>query len=165
LCGSTDYNLHLKGAIPELSRMVLKRPKQQKIFGPSKAKELLILQDLSPRAARRFEAALKAIITRVHYTGSPYHRSAGSRAGTIAKRAGLSSRCPPTWTNAGATEALRLAISEVRVSCFWEGAGFPRYVWYLDGDVLYEARLTNRENGEYHGYPLEDRWQWPKNFR
>jgi hypothetical protein len=43
--------------------------------------------------------------------------------------------------------------SAVRVSCSWEGAGFPRYVWYLEGDVLCEARLTNRENGEYHGYP------------
>jgi hypothetical protein len=145
--------------------MVLKRPKQEKVFGPSKAKELLILQDLSPQAARKFEAALKAIITKVRYTGSPYHRSPGSKAGSIAKRAGLSSRCPAAWTNATATEALRLAISEARVSCFWEGAGFPRYVWYLDGDVLYEARLTNRESGEYHGYPLEDRWQWPKNFR
>ena len=145
--------------------MALKRPRQEKKFGPSKAKELLILQDLSPDAAKKFEAALKAIITKVRYTGSPYHRSPGSKAGAIAKRAGLSSRCPPTWTNATATEALRLAISEARVSCFWEGSGFPRYVWYLDGDVLYEARLTNRENGEYHGYPLEDRWQWPKNFR
>jgi hypothetical protein len=42
---------------------------------------------------------------------------------------------------------------------------YPRYVWHLDADVLYEARLTNSGNGEYHGYPLEDRWQWPKNFR
>ncbi len=46
----------------------------------------------------------------------------------------------------------------------WEN-GYPRYVWYLDEDVLYEARLTNSGNGEYHGYPLEDRWQWPKNFK
>jgi hypothetical protein len=103
--------------------MVLKRPKQEKVFGPSRAKELLILQDLSPQTAKRFEAALKLIITKARYTGSPYHRSPGSKAGTIVKRGGLSSRCPPTWTNATATEALRLAISEARVSCFWEGAG------------------------------------------
>jgi hypothetical protein len=144
--------------------MSLKRPKQQRQFGPSKAREQLILQDLSRGTARQFEAALRSIITRVRYTGSAYHRSPGSKAGPIAKRAGLTSKCPPTWTNALATAALKLAITEVRVSCFWEG-GFPRYVWHLEGDVLYEARLTNRENGEYHGYPLEDRWQWPKNFR
>lgn len=145
--------------------MVLKRPKQGKTFGSAKAKELLILQDLSAPVAQKFEKALKSIITRVRYTGSPYHRPPGSRAGPVVTRAGLSSRCPPSWTNAKATEALKLAISEGRVSCFWEGSAFPRYVWYLDGDVLYEARLTNRENGEYHGYPLEDPRQWPKNFR
>jgi len=145
--------------------MLLKRPKQQKQFGPTKAKELLILQDLSASTARKVEERLRTIITIVRYTGSSYHRSPGSKAGPVATRAGLTSRCPPSWSNAKATEALRLAVSEARVSCFWEGAGFPRYVWYLDGDVLYEARLTNRENGEYHGYPLEDRWQWPKNFR
>ena len=145
--------------------MALKRPKQVRFFGPTKAKEQLILQDLTKATARKFEVALQLIITRVRYTGSPYHRSPGSKAGAIVKRAGLTSKCPPTWTNAAATEALRLAIREVRVSCFWEGAGFPRYVWHLEGDVLYEARLTNRDNGEYHGYPLEDKWQWPKNFR
>jgi hypothetical protein len=145
--------------------MALKKPKQEKTFGPTKARELLILQDLSKSTAARFEEALKTIITRVTYTGSPYHRSVGSKAGPVARRAGLTSRCPPSWTNPKATEALRLAIREGKVSCYWEGAGFPRFVWYLEGDVLYEARLTNRENGEYHAYPLEDQRQWPKNFR
>lgn len=144
--------------------MVLKRPKQKGTFGPLKAREMLILQDLSDAVAQKFEKALRTIVTTVRYTGSAYHRSPGSKAGPIAKRAGLTSRCPPNWTNAKATEALKLAISEARVSCYWE-SGFPRYVWYLDGDVLYEARLSNRVSGEYHGYPLEDKWQWPKNFR
>jgi hypothetical protein len=133
--------------------MALKRPKQQTKFGTLKAREMLILQDLSA-AAKKFQDALRTIVTIARYTGSPCHRSPGSKAGPIVQRAGLSSLCPPNWTNAKATEALRLAITEARVSCVWEG-GFPRYIWYLDGDVLYEARLTNRENGE----------QWPKNFR
>jgi hypothetical protein len=76
----------------------------------------------------------------------------------------LTSRCPPIWTNTEATRLLRLAVLEGRVSWLWE-KGYPRYVWHLDGDVLYEARLTNSGTGEYHGYPLEDQWQWPKNFR
>jgi hypothetical protein len=101
---------------------------------------------------------------KVRYTGSPYHRSSGSTSGPIAQRVGLTSRCPPSWTNVEATRVLRLAIIEGRVSLRWEH-GYPRYVWHRDGDVLYEARLTNSGTGEYHGYPLEDRWQWPKNFR
>jgi hypothetical protein len=145
-------------------RAMLKRPKQEKYLGPSKAKEMLVLQDLSAETAQRFTDALRRIITIVRYTGSAYHRSRGSKSGPIASRAGISSRCPPTWTNPLATEALKLAISEAKVSCYWEG-GFPRHVWHLEGDVLYEARLTNQGNGEYHGYPLEDRWEWPKNYR
>jgi len=145
--------------------MALKKPKQEKAFGPTKAREMLVLQDLSKATAARFEEALKTIETRVTYTGSAYHRSVGSKAGPVARRAGLTSKCPPNWTNPLATAALRLAIREAKVSCYWEGAGFPRFVWYLEGDVLYEARLTNRENGEYHAYPLEDQRQWPKNFR
>lgn len=144
--------------------MVLKRPKQKGTFGPLKAREMIVLQDLSKDAAAKVVEALRTIVTRARYTGSPYHRSPGSKAGPVAKRAGLSSRCPPNWTNALATEALRKALTEAKVSYHWEG-GFPRYIWHLDGDVLYEARLTNQGTGEYHGYPLEDKWQWPKNYR
>jgi hypothetical protein len=100
---------------------------------------------------------------KVRYTGSPYHRS-NPKEGPIAQRAGLTSKCPPNWDNVEATRVLRLAINEGRVSMIWEH-GDPRHVWHLDGNVLYEARLSNSGNGEYHGYPLEDRWQWPKNFR
>src|SRR6266851_5577950 len=131
--------------------MVLKRPKPEKAFGPSKARELLLLQGLSKDTSAKFVSALQAAIDKVRYTGSAYHRAPGSKAGPVAQRAGLTSRCPPNWTNARATEALKKAISEAKVSCYWE-QGFPRYVWYLDDDVLYEARLTNRGNGEYHGY-------------
>lgn len=36
---------------------------------------------------------------------------------------------------------------------------FPRYVWYQDAGIVYEARLTNKELGEYKGYPLNaDEW-------
>lgn len=68
--------------------MVLRRPKQGKDVGPTKAKEMLVLQDLSRKTASIFEAKLKQIITIVRYTGSPYHRSPGSKAGPSVKRAG-----------------------------------------------------------------------------
>ena len=142
----------------------LKRPRQKQSLAAVKPKEMLILSSLSARAAKKFVGAMRVAAAKVRYTGSPYHRSPGSKAGPIAQRTGLSSRCPSNWTNAEATRLLRLAITEARVSMIWEH-GYPRYVWHLDGDVLYEARLTNSGNGEYHGYPLEDRWQWPRNFR
>ena len=38
---------------------------------------------------------------------------------------------------------------------------FPRYAWYKNGTDLYEARLVNRDNGQYKGFPLE-RFEWPE---
>jgi hypothetical protein len=143
--------------------MALKRPKQSKVVAPYKAREMLDLTTLSEATADKFRRAMMEASSRARYTGSPYHRSS-AREGPMAQRVGLTSRCPPSWTNIEATRVLRLAITEGHVSPIWE-KGFPRHVWHLDGDVLYEARLTNSGNGEYHGYPLEDRWQWPKNFR
>lgn len=145
------------------SKMALKRPKQDKAVAPYKAKEMLDLTSLSEAAADKFRQAMREAGSKARYTGSPYHRSS-TKEGPVAQRVGLSSRCPPNWTNVDATRVLRVAITEGRVSAIWE-QGFPKQVWHLDGDVLYEARLTNSGNGEYHGYPLEDRWQWPKNFR
>jgi hypothetical protein len=144
--------------------MVIKRPRQGQRPASFKAKEMLVLSGLSSKAAAKFVNAIQLAAGKARYVGSPYHRSPGSKAGPVAQRVGLTSRCPPSWTNVEATRVLRVAITEARVSMIWE-RGFPRYVWYLDDDVLYEARLTNSGNGEYHAYPLEDRWQWPRNFR
>ena len=144
--------------------MGLRKPTQGQSLAGFKIKEMLNLTSLSAQTANKFVDAMKLAASKVRYTGSPYHRSPGSKAGPIASRSGLASKCPPNWTNLEATRVLRQAMVEGRVSMIWE-QGYPRHVWYLDGDVLYEARLTNSGNGEYHGYPLEDRWQWPKNFR
>lgn len=56
-------------------------------------------------------------------------------------------------------EWLRAAIRAGAVGTPWEGE-YPRYVWYRDGDLLYEGRLVNREAGWYKGYPLNDD-EWP----
>ena len=44
---------------------------------------------------------------------------------------------------------LRGAIGEP-----WEG-DFPRYAWVTNENGSFEARLINREQGTYKGYPLE----------
>jgi hypothetical protein len=147
----------------QVSHMALKRPKQGKAVAPFKPREMLDLTELSASAAEKFREAMQQVAGKVRYTGSPYHRSS-AKEGPVAQRIGVASRCPPNWINLEATRLLRNAILEGRVSTHWE-QGFPRHVWHLDEDVLYEARLTNAGNGEYHGYPLEDRWQWPKNFK
>jgi hypothetical protein len=50
---------------------------------------------------------------------------------------------------------LQAAIQAGNYSAFFEG-DFPRYVWYRDepGNITYEARLVNREQGCYKGYPV-----------
>jgi hypothetical protein len=140
-----------------------RKPKQGQSLSVFKVKEILVLADLSAETASAFTAAMKVAATNAKYTGSPYHRPAGSKQGEVAYRIGLSSRCPPSWNNIEATRVLRNAIREGRVSTVWNN-GYPKHVWHLDDDVLYEAMLTNSGNGEYHAYPLEDRWQWPKNY-
>ena len=57
-------------------------------------------------------------------------------------------------------EWLRLAIRQGAVSAPWEG-GFPRYVWYKLGDVVFEGRLVNSGNGSYKGYPISEA-EWPR---
>lgn len=59
-------------------------------------------------------------------------------------------------------EWLRSAIRRGATGAPWEGA-FPRYVWYKDGDTVFEGRLVNREAGSYKGFPL-DRDEWPKDI-
>jgi hypothetical protein len=57
------------------------------------------------------------------------------------------------------TRWLRKAIRLGAVGAPIEGS-FPRYVWYKDGDQVYEGRLVNRTSGEYKGYQLR-REEWP----
>jgi hypothetical protein len=81
----------------------------------------------------------------------------------VGRRWPHASKCPPIWDRASATRALREGLRAGRVSADWDG-GFPKFVWHLEDETLYEARLSNRELGEYHAYPLEDRREWPVNI-
>jgi hypothetical protein len=58
------------------------------------------------------------------------------------------------------TEWLRTAIRRGAISGLLEG-DYPRYAWHKEDEVVYEARLVNRELGEYKGYPLNDT-EWPE---
>lgn len=103
--------------------------------------------------ARPTDRDPKAIARCARYVGSPEHKSQVSFAGQPRPRSDAS-LCPPELRGPRKlTRWLRKAIRAGHVGELWEG-DFPRYVWYRSGDIVFEARLTNRENGEYKGYPL-----------
>lgn len=103
---------------------------------------------------------LEILASRVRYVGSPEHKDAPSFAGWPRPRADAT-LCDPTLAQhqAQLTEWLREAIRQGHLGAPWEG-DFPRYAWYRHHETVYEARLVNRGNGEYKGYPLT-RAEWP----
>ena len=101
---------------------------------------------------------LNHLTSLVVYRGSSEHKDIPSFAGPPRLRADASC-CPREITEQLASQWLRIAIRRGVVGAPWEG-GFPRYLWYRDGDRVYEGRLVNSGNGEYKGYPL-DTDEWP----
>lgn len=99
---------------------------------------------------------MKALAKRTRYVGSPEHKRHPSFAGPPAPRA-TATLCDPKFANQQEmlTGWVREAIEMGQVSSKWDGE-FPRNVWLKKDGVVYEARLVNRENGEYKGWPLED---------
>lgn len=132
---------------------------------------------LKPKKVKRKPGALKRIAVGIpeeqlivaaegaHYIGSPYHRMHGSPMGPAASRSyPHASKCPITWTFETANRALKGAIRRGHVSQDWEN-GFPLWVWHQDAGILYEARLSNRDQGAYHAYPLAEEREWPVNLQ
>lgn len=95
------------------------------------------------------------VAPRVSYVGSAEHKSYPSPAGHPSLRSDAS-RCDPRYTEfEPITDVLREGVRRRCTSAVFEG-DFPKYVWgWLDGQ-LYEARLVNRGQGTYKGYPLEE---------
>lgn len=102
---------------------------------------------------------LDRVAAQARYEGSAYHKDAPSFVGQPKPRPDASI-CPRDLDRQTANEWLRSAIRNGMVAGPWDG-GFPGYVWYRDGDTVFEGRLTNRGLGAYKGYPL-DRGEWPK---
>src|SRR5437588_10142428 len=89
------------------------------------------------------EEALLRAAEAVRYVSSPYHRSPGSPMGAHLSRRAHASLCPPRWNQIEANRVLKLAVREGRVSTEWRN-DFPRFAWHLEGEVLYEARLSHQ---------------------
>ena len=99
-----------------------------------------------------------ALAGRATYVGSAEHKDAPSFAGHPRPRADASI-CPRDLTQAQVEGWLRDAIRIGAVSANFEDS-FPRYAWHKHEGIVYEARLINRELGQYKGYPLNDD-EWP----
>jgi hypothetical protein len=104
-------------------------------------------------------ADLSRAAEKCRYVGSPEHKDAPSFAGHPRPRTDASICDQRLNSVEEITRWLRTAIGKGAVGRLWEG-DFPRYVWYKDGNVVYEGRLINHELGEYKGYPLEQN-EWP----
>jgi hypothetical protein len=106
------------------------------------------------------------IAARATYVGSPEHKDIPSFAGHPRPRADASI-CTRTLASdqETVTSWLRQALLAGNHSEFMDG-DFPRYVWHHDAtaDLSYEARLVNREQGSYKGYPLNP-GEGPVNLR
>lgn len=96
-----------------------------------------------------------AVAASVTYVGSAEHKAHPSFAGPPKLRADAS-KCDAALADpATLTEWLRDAIASSRCGGLWE-QGFPRYAWARVDGVCYEARLMNRTQGHYKGYPIDE---------
>ncbi len=98
---------------------------------------------------------LTDIAAKASYRGSTEHKDTPSFAGKMPRPRIDASICERRFASdlKAVNQWLENAISRGAISQLFEG-DFPRYVWYKDGDTVYEARLINSELGEYKGYPL-----------
>jgi len=96
------------------------------------------------------------VAKKVSYRGNPQHKTSGRRPAY--RHWGDKNRCEKVTSShqAELETALRDAIR--RRVVHWDlsqSTRFPGRVWAYVNDVLHEARLTNRGNGEYHGFPIK----------
>ena len=103
---------------------------------------------------------LEQVASQAVYVGSPEHKDLPSFAGPPKLRSDASC-CPRELAKKQdlVTEWLRFAIRRGATGELWEG-NFPRYVWFLSGETVFEARLVNKVAGWYKGFPLEKE-EWP----
>lgn len=96
----------------------------------------------------------------VRYVWSAEHKDQVSPAGMPRLRSDAT-RCPRDLTEEQILGWLREAIAAGDVGGLWGDQPYPQLAWKRVGDSVYEARVSNAEQGWYHGYPL-DRTEWPQ---
>ena len=106
------------------------------------------------------QSQLEQLSKIVTYVGSPEHKRSPSFAGHPRPRADASI-CPKELLDhqEKINGWLSCAVNKGSISEEFEG-NFPKYVWYKDDDHVFEARLVNKIQGTYKGFPLNPE-EWP----
>jgi hypothetical protein len=91
---------------------------------------------------------------------SAEHKDEVSPAGLPRLRSDAT-RCPTGLTEEQVLGWLKEAIAAGDVGGMWGDQPYPQLAWKRVGDTVYEARVSNSEQGWYHGYPI-DRTEWPR---
>ena len=93
---------------------------------------------------------IRRLANDAQYEASPYHCPTRQPRWVPNK-----TRCPKHVDKPYALRLLRQGMRRGMFSGALQGL-WPRLVWAVDcaDEKVYEARLTNREAGEYHGYPI-----------
>jgi len=99
-------------------------------------------------------ADLAALASRASYVISTEHKDHLTEAGPGALRSDATP-CPREVTRPTAEGWLRAALAAGHVGAPWTDQPYPQYAWYRHDGAVYEARLTNAEQGAYKGYPLD----------
>lgn len=101
---------------------------------------------------------LRELANKVHYGGNPVHKRNPGDFGLAPPSRPMPDKtlCDPSgvFTRKVALKLLREGIERGCIS-EQEDNGFPRMVWSVDeNEYVFEAKLDNRDQGSYHGYPL-----------
>jgi hypothetical protein len=104
---------------------------------------------------------LSQLARRASYQGDGKHKKKYREAFNVDARRGPdpeATLCDSTaiYTPKAALQLLRLGIRHGMVD-ERSSRGWPEYVWCVtEGDQAFEAKLSNFEQGLYHGYPLQN---------
>jgi hypothetical protein len=101
------------------------------------------------------DADLAQLADRAVYIPSPEHKDHVVPGQPMPKPRTDATRCPVDVTQAEAEAWLRDALRAGQVGGPWVDQPYPQYVWIKTGGRVYEARLTNAEQGWFKGYPLD----------
>ncbi len=110
------------------------------------------------------DADLAALALRATYEPSAEHKDRYTPEAGVRRLRTDASACPRDVTTAQAEGWLREALAAGDVGGPWDDRPFPQYVWKRVGDRVFEARLTNAEQGWFKAYPL-DKSEWPRWIR
>jgi hypothetical protein len=100
-------------------------------------------------------ADLAAMASAARYTASAAHKGFGHRfKGTPSSLRTDATECPTDLSQRRVEKWLREAIIAGDVGGTWEPDTYPQLVWKRVGDIIFEGRVSNRDSGWYHGYPI-----------